>query len=131
MILLRCTIDSSDTTALQSCKKSLKSLRQRLHAARDEDEWDLADTFLNQCDDPISRFLDDKHHQLRLANTGTTQDQPVNQADSTAANIDFDLYLSMFGDINYGSDFPYTIDSLGHPHETAWNMSDLPSLEPC
>lgn len=57
MILLRCTVETTDTLARETCKQSLESLRKRLRSARDEDDWDLADIFLNQCDEPISRVI--------------------------------------------------------------------------
>ncbi|KEQ72444.1 hypothetical protein M436DRAFT_10146, partial [Aureobasidium namibiae CBS 147.97] len=57
MILLRCTIETTDPAARETCKSSLESLRKRLRSARDDSDWDLADIFLNQCDEPISRVI--------------------------------------------------------------------------
>jgi FtsZ-interacting cell division protein ZipA len=68
MILLRCTVETTDPTTRETCKQSLESLRKRLRTARDVSSWDLADIFLNQCDEPISRVIG----KLDNANSTTT-----------------------------------------------------------
>ncbi|KEQ66605.1 uncharacterized protein M437DRAFT_18399, partial [Aureobasidium melanogenum CBS 110374] len=67
MILLRCTIETTDSSARETCTRSLEALRKRLRSAREDSDWDLADIFLNQCDEPISRVI----NKLSTSSSGT------------------------------------------------------------
>ncbi|KAE8335657.1 hypothetical protein BDV24DRAFT_171147 [Aspergillus arachidicola] len=57
IILLRCTIESTDKTIISTCKTSLQHLWTKLQTAA-EDGWDLATMCISQCKESVSKVLD-------------------------------------------------------------------------
>ncbi|KAE8139974.1 fungal-specific transcription factor domain-containing protein [Aspergillus pseudotamarii] len=57
IILLRCTIESTDKTTISTCKTSLQYLWTKLQTAADEG-WDLATMCISQCKESVSKVLD-------------------------------------------------------------------------
>jgi hypothetical protein len=137
MILLRCTIETTDPLARETCKRSLESLRKRLRSARDDHDWDLADIFLNQCDEPISRVI----NKLSSSSSSTvpataTSPNPHQQNPEQmlpAINVedvvlqplhqDFGFDLAGFGP-TMTADLGFSLDGLGLPFENMWSGFD-------
>ncbi|KAE8379923.1 fungal-specific transcription factor domain-containing protein [Aspergillus bertholletiae] len=57
IILLRCTIESTDKPIISACKTSLQHLWTKLQAAAEEG-WDLATVCISQCKESVSKVLD-------------------------------------------------------------------------
>lgn len=125
MVLLRCTVETVDVIASIACRRSLESLRRRLRTARDVDEWDLADIFLSQCDEPISRILG--HNEVQVSNESNHDHQAINLANQDSSNTDFGMYPEL---MNNDPGLPFPVESLGYPSETLWNMFDFTDLQP-
>ncbi|KAF7593003.1 hypothetical protein BBP40_012162 [Aspergillus hancockii] len=58
IILLRCTIESTDKIIISSTKTSLRHLWMKLQTAAAEDGWDLATLCIAQCKESVSKVLD-------------------------------------------------------------------------
>ncbi|KAB2579228.1 hypothetical protein DBV05_g2117 [Lasiodiplodia theobromae] len=121
-ILLRCAIDTADAAVAEECKESLKSLRSRLHRAKNQDQWDLADMFLKRCDEPISRITSDS--QMRNQESNAAQ-PPAVQAAEESQRLDAqqeppDFGLSSFSELNI------PIGPLDYPWESLWDMFEGP-----
>lgn len=136
MILLRCTVETTDVTAREICRQSLEGLRKRLRTARDVDDWDLADIFLNQCDEPISRVIG-KLDNLGMAPTIPLPNEGQQQVGVSGENPMMTMqqpqYLEIDGqDIAFdlashaglGSDLNFPFETLGYPFENLWSMYD-------
>jgi hypothetical protein len=136
MILLRCTIETTDPSARETCKRSLEALRKRLRSARDDSDWDLADIFLNQCDEPISRVI----NKLSTSSSSTAvaaavsphpQQHTLEQM-APAINVedvvlqplqqDFAFDLAGFGATT--TDLGFSFEGLGLPFENMWTGFD-------
>ncbi|KAI5197911.1 hypothetical protein E4T39_07035 [Aureobasidium subglaciale] len=127
MILLRCTIETTDPLTREPCKLSLSSLRKRLRSARDDSDWDLADIFLNQCDEPISRVI------AKLSSTTTTtysaaapptevaqqQEAPINVEDVILQPLQQDFVFDLAG--LGAADFGMSFEGLGLPFGDLWS----------
>jgi hypothetical protein len=146
MILLRCTIETTDPLARETCKTSLSSLRKHLRSARDDSNWDLADIFLNQCDEPISRVITKlstaglpsssaitattatsphpSHHQYASEQVPAHQ-QAINVEDVVLQPLqqDFAFDLVGFGAQATG-DLGFSFEGLGLPFENMWSGFD-------
>ncbi|KAI4727481.1 hypothetical protein E4T49_04749 [Aureobasidium sp. EXF-10728] len=135
MILLRCTIETTDISTRETCKRSLESLRKRLRSARDDDNWDLADIFLNQCDEPISRVINKlSTAPPTTAAAAASPHQPQYNPDQIipAINVedvvlqplqqDFAFDLAGFGTTT--TDLGFSFEGLGFPFENMWNGFD-------
>lgn len=136
MILLRCTIETTDSSARETCTRSLEALRKRLRSAREDSDWDLADIFLNQCDEPISRVINklstsssatavaaatsphpQQHNQEQMAPAINVEDvvlQPLQQ--------DFAFDLAGFGATT--ADLGFSFEGLGLTFENMWTGFD-------
>lgn len=137
MILLRCTIETTDPIARETCKRSLESLRKRLRAARDDSDWDLADIFLNQCDEPISRVItklcstSSCAAPVNAASPNPHQNNPeqmlapINVEDVVLQPLqqDFGLDLAGFGP-TMNADLGFAFEGLGLPFENMWSGFD-------
>ncbi|KAL3428244.1 C6 transcription factor [Phlyctema vagabunda] len=55
-LLLRFAVETTDDSVAESCVSSVKTLTQRLRQAKDDDDWDLADDSLSQCDGILARI---------------------------------------------------------------------------
>ncbi|RDW72849.1 hypothetical protein BP6252_06756 [Coleophoma cylindrospora] len=86
-LLLRCALETTDEGVAQSCVSSARALVSRLRRAREEDDWDLADYCLLQCEGVLHRMtthVDQQHHQniapmptpLDLASSGNYNEAP-------------------------------------------------------
>lgn len=106
--------------------KSLASLRNRLRAARDVDEWDLADIFLSQCDEPISRILSEK--KTVSADEAIPEHATTGQDIAETIGTEFEMYSGLFRASDSDLGLPFSVESLGYPSETLWNMFDLPDM---
>lgn len=126
MILLRCTIETTTATSFDSCMQSLASLRHRLRTARDVDEWDLADIFLSQCDEPISRLLSEK--KTVSADEAIPERVTTGQDIAETIGTEFEMYSGLFRASDSDLGLPFSVESLGYPSETLWNMFDLPDM---
>jgi hypothetical protein len=142
MILLRCTIETTDPLARETCTHSLDSLRKHLRSARDTSNWDLADIFLNQCDEPISRVI----AKLATSSASTTLTanstsphplQQQEQVTTQAINVedvvlqpllqqhgDFGFDLAGFGATALTGDLGFSFEGLGLPFENLWSGFD-------
>jgi hypothetical protein len=148
MILLRCTIETTDPSARETCKTSLSSLRKHLRSARDDSNWDLADIFLNQCDEPISRVITKlstaglpsssaitattatsphpSHHQYASEQVPSSHHhQAINVEDVVLQPLqqDFAFDLVGFGAQATG-DLGFSFEGLGLPFENMWSGFD-------
>ncbi|KEQ95473.1 hypothetical protein AUEXF2481DRAFT_5076 [Aureobasidium subglaciale EXF-2481] len=125
MILLRCTIETTDPLTREPCKLSLSSLRKRLRSARDDSSWDLADIFLNQCDEPISRVIAKLSYSTLSAAqpvmevTQQQQEVPINVEDVILQPLqqDFVFDLAGLGAEGFGMGF----EGLGLPFGDLWS----------
>lgn len=136
MILLRCTIETTDPSARETCKRSLEALRKRLRSARDDSDWDLADIFLNQCDEPISRVinkLSTSSSSSAVASAASPHiQQHAREQNPPAINVedvvlqplqqDFAFDLAGFGTTT--TDLGFSFEGLGLPFENMWNGFD-------
>lgn len=136
MILLRCTIETTDLSARETCKRSLEALRKRLRSARDDSDWDLADIFLNQCDEPISRVI----NKLSTSSSSTavaaaasphlqqhTQDQTapaINVEDVVLQPLQQDFAFDLAGFGTTTTDLGFSFEGLGLPFENMWTGFD-------
>ena len=137
MILLRCTIETTDPVARETCKSSLESLRKRLRCARDDSDWDLADIFLNQCDEPISRVITKLCSSVSCtAPAAATSPHPhQNNTEQILPAIsvedvvlqplqqDFGFDLAGFGP-TMTADLGFAFEGLGLPFENMWSGFD-------
>ncbi|KAH8427448.1 fungal specific transcription factor domain-containing protein [Aspergillus melleus] len=57
IILLRCTVESTDKAIINSCKTNLSRLWTKLHEAAERDGWDLASICISQCGESVSKIL--------------------------------------------------------------------------
>lgn len=57
IILLRCTVESTEKAIITSCKSSLTRLWTKLHEAAEHDGWDLASICISQCEESVSKIL--------------------------------------------------------------------------
>ncbi|KAE8393677.1 fungal-specific transcription factor domain-containing protein [Aspergillus alliaceus] len=57
IILLRCTVESTDKAIISTCKTSLQNLWTKLQSAA-EDGWDLATMCISQCKESVVKVLD-------------------------------------------------------------------------
>ncbi|KAI5247738.1 hypothetical protein E4T43_01854 [Aureobasidium subglaciale] len=126
MILLRCTIETTDPLTREPCKLSLSSLRKRLRSARDDSSWDLADIFLNQCDEPISRVIAKLSSSTLSAaqppievTQQQQQEVPINVEDVILQPLqqDFVFDLAGLGAEGFGMGF----EGLGLPFGDLWS----------
>lgn len=136
MILLRCTIETTDPIARETCKRSLESLRKRLRSARDDSDWDLADIFLNQCDEPISRVINKLFSSSSTAPATAASPHPhqnnpeqmypaINVEDVVLQPLqqDFGFDLAGFGP-TMSADLGFAFEGLGLPFENMWSAFD-------
>lgn len=65
IILLRCTVESTDKTIINSCKASLSRLWAKLHQAAEHDGWDLASICISQCEESVSKILNNVSETTR------------------------------------------------------------------
>jgi hypothetical protein len=143
MILLRCTIETTDPSARETCTHSLDSLRKHLRSARDTSNWDLADIFLNQCDEPISRVIAKLSTSASSSTTlpNPTSPHPLQHQDQVfntqAINVedvvlqpllqqhgDFGFDLAGFGATALTGDLGFSFEGLGLPFENLWSGFD-------
>lgn len=140
MILLRCTIETTDRSISESCKKSLSSLQSRLRAAKEQQEWDLADIFLGQCDEPISRVtaadalvhqfnsLQDDPSSAAAASISATNGTAAGNVVSGAEAADLQQNLEYLHGFAPAQDLYFPVENLGYPYETLWSMFDYPDM---
>ncbi|THX28023.1 hypothetical protein D6D12_05110 [Aureobasidium pullulans] len=131
MILLRCTVETTDTLARETCKQSLESLRKRLRSARDEDDWDLADIFLNQCDEPISRVIGKLDNPASSSTAAPISPRPpqqenvhaaINVEDVVLQPLQQDFVFDFAGGGLGGADLGFSFEGLGLPFDSnLWN----------
>lgn len=131
MILLRCTVETTDTLARETCKQSLESLRKRLRSARDEDDWDLADIFLNQCDEPISRVIGKLDNPTTSSAAAPISPRPpqqenihaaINVEDVVLQPLQQDFVFDFAGGGLGGADLGFSFEGLGLPFDSSlWN----------
>ncbi|THY88609.1 hypothetical protein D6C92_07563, partial [Aureobasidium pullulans] len=131
MILLRCTVETTDTLARETCKQSLESLRKRLRSARDEDDWDLADIFLNQCDEPISRVIGKLDNPTTSSAAAPISPRPpqqehihaaINVEDVVLQPLQQDFVFDFAGGGLGGADLGFSFEGLGLPFDSnLWN----------
>ncbi|THZ43822.1 hypothetical protein D6C90_04937 [Aureobasidium pullulans] len=131
MILLRCTVETTDTLARETCKQSLESLRKRLRSARDEDDWDLADIFLNQCDEPISRVIGKLDNPASSSTAAPISPRPpqqenihaaINVEDVVLQPLQQDFVFDFAGGGLGGADLGFSFEGLGLPFDSSlWN----------
>ncbi|EKG17962.1 Transcription factor fungi [Macrophomina phaseolina MS6] len=121
-VLLRCAIDTSDATVAKGCKESLRSLQKRLHLAKAQDDWDLADMFIKRCDEPITRIITEPPPGSRENRSNTArylQDQEHSQGQMEVQDV-FDFTQSTY------SDFHVSMGTVDHPWESLWDMLEGP-----
>lgn len=111
---------------------SLSSLQTRLRAAREEQEWDLADIFLGQCDEPISRVtaadaLVHQFNSLQQDPAGASILATGNTEDATDSG-ETDLHMEYMNSLAPAQDLYFPVETLGYPYETLWSMFDYPDL---
>lgn len=57
-LILRCALDAEKPETAQECVASAKCLIDFLRKAKDETNWDLADTCLNHCEVVVNNLID-------------------------------------------------------------------------
>ncbi|KAL1648124.1 hypothetical protein SLS58_002451 [Diplodia intermedia] len=116
-VLLRCAIDTTNATVAEECRSSLRTLRSRLHLAKIEDNWDLADMFIKRCDEPISR--------ITALSDSTTRDQEVGTVPETQAAEESQQLGTQQEPLEFGiRDYPdlNSFGPLDYPWESLWDM---------
>lgn len=63
IILLRCTVESSDEAITLSCKASIVQFWAKLHDAAENEGWDLAGMCISRCTESMSKIMN--HLNLR------------------------------------------------------------------
>jgi hypothetical protein len=117
-ILLRCTIECSDTDTRMTCAIKLKDFRDRLQTARDDSRWDLADFCLERCNEPIQKIVD-------VVGSFRQPDHVQTSANPTGSVTEVrDDPMTM--NTPYVPDFDLPIDSLDYPWETLWDTFEGP-----
>ncbi|KAL1631812.1 hypothetical protein SLS56_004333 [Neofusicoccum ribis] len=121
-ILLRCAIDTTDTNVVEACKTSLKSLQERLHLAKEQDNWDLADMFIKRCDEPISRITAISNPEARNQDVGdeSARQDPEETRQQIVIQEPLDFGLSTYSELNI------PIGPLDYPWESLWDMLEGP-----
>ncbi|THC88508.1 hypothetical protein EYZ11_012042 [Aspergillus tanneri] len=57
IILLRCTVESTEKIVVESCKSGLRRLWTKLQNAAEDDGWDLGNICITQCAESVSKIL--------------------------------------------------------------------------
>ncbi|KAH6614168.1 fungal-specific transcription factor domain-containing protein [Boeremia exigua] len=117
-ILLRCTIESSDLATKKTCVTKLVAFRDRLRAARDTLQWDLADFCLERCDEPIQKIADAIGPTPSHLATADVTDQTLGSPSTEPHWTPLDLSST--------SDLFLPVDSLDYPWETLWDGIEGP-----
>lgn len=63
-LLLRCALETESDVMASSCITSARGLIERLRRAKQEDEWDLGDICLLQCEGILSRMISNRDNGL-------------------------------------------------------------------
>ena len=117
-ILLRCAIDTTDATVAERCKGSLKALQKRLHLAKSQDNWDLADEFIRRCDEPISKVTASSDTLTRDHEASAV---PASQAGDEIQYVTAQQEVPGFG-MGMHSDLSIPLGPLDYPWEPLWDM---------
>ncbi|KAJ5171876.1 hypothetical protein N7492_004469 [Penicillium capsulatum] len=57
IILLRCTVEPSDESTVQSCKSSILNFWSKLQYAAESEGWDLANMCISRCGESMSKIM--------------------------------------------------------------------------
>lgn len=76
-LLLRCALETTDDRIAEECIFDAKTLVTRLRRAKEEDDWDLADFCLSQCEDVLYRMATNNDQG------GVSIDQPAQSSSQT------------------------------------------------
>lgn len=117
-ILLRCAIESPEVADKKFCVTNLVAFRDRLRAAHDILQWDLADFCLERCDEPIQKMAD----ALGVDSGHMSEPQALSQA-NVPSTEGSDPYANDTVSIN---DLLLPLDSLDYPWETLWDGMEGP-----
>jgi hypothetical protein len=79
-VLLRCILETDDEQIASSCKASISGCLRHLRMAQCDFEWDIADMFLERCEEAIERIAGSDTH-LNVAMTAETRPVPQQAPD--------------------------------------------------
>ena len=128
MVLIRCTVETTEATVAKSCSESLVALQTRLREVGERSGWDLGEAFLRQCEEPISRLMANDSGQLAQDNTGrqgrdnldTRAGPSGRHNESLGCNGDM---ADPFDPIS-GTSMDLPMGHPCYPFDTLWNMFD-------
>lgn len=86
-LILRCALEAENPETAQECVASARSLIHFLRKAKDETNWDLADTCLNHCEAVVEN-LSDRH------NLATWRKNPPGNQNSSRGDSGGDFFPS-------------------------------------
>lgn len=119
-ILLRCTIESGDSTTNRWCIVKLVNFYDRLRKAKDDCDWDLAEFCLERCSEPIQKIAN-ALNSARISPgedaEATTTKVPVEAAQDV--RIDEDII-----DLTKLSDIFLPVDQLDLSWDSLWDSFD-------
>ncbi|KAF2147071.1 uncharacterized protein K452DRAFT_217511 [Aplosporella prunicola CBS 121167] len=119
-ILLRCAVDTTDVNITETCKETLRKLQRRLSLAKSEDNWDLADMFLERYDEPISRITSTIDRDPDTANRDRSSARALQNLDPFQSQL---AYQDQFGlGLGTFSEFNIPMDPLEFQWASAWDM---------